>query len=70
MQVVDSLRTAHGDSLVIAGPDVRYHEGPPPLEPVMSLEVSMPLLFTSFVCCELQRRRVCRITQRSPREAR
>ena len=56
-QAVEFLRTAHGDALVIAGPDVRYHAGPPALEPVMSVEVRMPLLFTSFVRRELQRRR-------------
>lgn len=56
-QAVESLRNTHGGALAVAGPDVRYHAGPPPLEPVMSVEVRMPVLFTSFVRRELQRRR-------------
>jgi hypothetical protein len=52
-----ALRRAHGDRIDIVGPEVRYWPGPPPREPVMTLEARMPLLFGAFVRRELLRRR-------------
>jgi hypothetical protein len=54
---LEELRKMPRGLVDLLGPEVRYAPGPPPLEPVMTVEARMPALFGAFVRRELLRRR-------------
>jgi len=56
-EAIMALKKSPGGLLDIVGPEVRYWPGAPACEPVMALEVRMPLLFGAFAGREIVRRR-------------
>lgn len=54
---VAALHARQDQPFDLFGPDVRYWPGPPVREPVMSVDLHLPLVFGAFVRREILRRR-------------